>query len=74
MKDEMNAIFILFLDYFSWIYGTYVPLGNKLPVHKNFLFNGFAGAPEYHGCTWSFQFIAYKTPSTVITTCLVIVS
>ncbi len=69
----MDAFFIFFLDYFGWIYGTNVPLGNKLPVHNNFLFDGFAGAQECHGCTWSFQVIVNKTPSIVITTCLVIV-
>jgi hypothetical protein len=44
MDDKMNAIFILFLDYFGWIDRSNVPLGNEFSVHQNFLFNGFAGA------------------------------
>jgi hypothetical protein len=74
MDDEMNAFFILFLDYFGWIYRSYVPLGNVFSIHQNFLLNGFAGAEECHGCTWSFQVIINKTPSIVITDCLVIVA
>ena len=69
----MDALFILFLDYFGWIYRSNVPLGNVFSIHQNFLLNGFAGAEECHGCTWSFQVIVNKTPSIVITVCLVII-
>jgi hypothetical protein len=32
MDDEVDAFFILFLDYFGWIDGAYVPLGNELTI------------------------------------------
>ncbi len=70
----MNAFFILFFDYFGWIYRSYVPLGNVFSIHQNFLLDGFAGAQKCYGCTWSFQVIVHKTPSIVIAACLVIVA
>lgn len=73
MDDKMNAFFILFLDDFGWIDRSNVPLGNELSVHQNFWFYGFAGAKKCYGCAGSFQVIVHKTPSIVITVCLVIV-
>jgi len=74
MDDEMDAHFILFLDYFGWIDGAYVPLGNELTIDKNFLFDGFTGAQECDRRTRSFFVIMNKSPTIVITGCLVIIS